>query len=125
MRGLAAPFAPRRIFLHHRHDFMDLIEQKLVVKDWPLKKPGDELFFGYVVAVGVFPADWSNDGMFIYADFAYSDTYTRYRLPNDDGLLTGLSKYLSSNLEMCGSGNGIYGKVWVRLTEKGYQVDLP
>ena len=38
---------------------MDIIEQKLVVKDWPLKKPGDELFFGYVVAVGVFPgAPW-------------------------------------------------------------------
>jgi hypothetical protein len=104
---------------------MNVIEQKLVVRDWPLKKPGDELFFGYVVGIGVFPGDWNNDSMFIYADFAYSDTYTRYRLPNDDGLLTGLSKYLSSNLEMCGSGNGIHGKVLVKLTDKGFEVDLP
>jgi len=104
---------------------MDLIEQRLVVKDWPLKQPGDELFFGYIVAVGVFPGDWSDDGMFCYADFAYSDSYTRYRLPNDEGLLNGLSKFLSSNLEMCGSGHGIYGKVWVKLTDQGYEVDLP
>ena len=41
---------------------MDVIEQKLVVKDWPLKQPGEELFFGYVVALGVFPGDWSEDG---------------------------------------------------------------
>jgi len=104
---------------------MQIIEQKLVVKDWPLKKPGDELFFGYVLALGVFPGDWNNDSMFAYADFAYNDTYTRYRLPNDDGLLNELSKYFSSNLEMCISGLGIFGKVWIKLTEKGYEVELP
>ena len=104
---------------------MDVIEQKLVVKDWPLKQPGEELFFGYVVALGVFPGDWSEDGIYRYADFAYSDSYTRYRLPNDEGLLNGLSKFLSSNLEMSGSGQGIYGKVWVKRTEQGYEVDLP
>ena len=51
---------------------MDVIQQQLVVKDWPLKKPGDEQFFGYVVAMGVFPSDWASDGMFAFVDFAYS-----------------------------------------------------
>jgi len=104
---------------------MDLIVQKLVVKEWPLKQPGDELFFGYVVAVGVFPRDWSEDGLFRYADFAYNESYSRYRLPNDECLVNELLKYLCSNLEMQGAGHGIHGKVWVRLTEKGYEVDLP
>ena len=104
---------------------MDIIEQKLVVKDWPLKKPGDELFFGYVVAVGVFPRDWSGGDMFAYADFAYNDRYTRYRLPNDEGLLTALLKFLRDNIEMNAAGDGIYGKVWVKRTEEGYVVDLP
>ena len=104
---------------------MDIIEQKLVVKDWPLKKPGDELFFGYVVAVGVFPRDWSGGDMFAYADFAYSDRYVRYRLPTDTNLLNQLLEHLCGNLET-GVGDGdIYGKVWVKLTEKGYEVDLP
>lgn len=104
---------------------MDIIEQKLVVKDWPLKKPGDELFFGYVVAVGVFPRDWSGEGAFAYADFAYGESYTRYRLPDDDDLLNGLMRYLWSNVEASAASDGIYAKVWVKLTENGYEVDLP
>jgi len=52
---------------------MDVIEQKLVVKEWPLTKPGDERFFGYVVAVGVFPREWKDDGFLAYVDFAYHD----------------------------------------------------
>ena len=104
---------------------MTVIAQTLVVKDWPLQKPGDEHFFGYVVAVGVFPGDWSSGGMFLYADFAYSDRYTRYRLPKDEGLLNGLVIFLASNMEMNGSGDGIYGKVWVKRTQEGYEVFLP
>jgi len=103
---------------------MHIIEQKLVVRDWPLKKPGDEMFFGYVVAVGVFPGDWSLEGEMRFADFAYHNEYTRYRIPSDESLLKGLLSYLSANLEMCGDV-GMHGKVWVKLTEKGYEVDLP
>ena len=104
---------------------MNVISQLLVVKDWPLQKPGDEMFFGYVVAVGVFPIDWSNEGMFAYADFAYHDHYSRYRLPDDEGLIELLMKFLAGNLEMNGAGLGIYAKVWVKRTMNGYELELP
>ena len=104
---------------------MHVIQQTLVVREWPLKKPGDEMFFGYVVAVGVFPRDWSPDEMFAYADFAYGESYTRYRLPDDDDLLNGLMRYLWSNVEASAASDGIYAKVWVKLTENGYEVNLP
>jgi hypothetical protein len=105
---------------------MLVIQQTLVVREWPLKKPGDERFFGYVVGVGVYPGDWSDDSMFAYADFAYNDGYVRYRLPRDERLVKDLLEHLSSNVEMQGKGEGgIYGKVWIELTEKGYEVDLP
>lgn len=104
---------------------MHIIEQKLVVRDWPLQKPGDELFFGYVVAVGVFPQGGSDDDLFAYADFAYNDGYTRYRLPNDEGLRNGLLEHLYCNIEMNEAGDGIYGKLWVRRTAKGHEVDTP
>ena len=103
---------------------MVVIEQKLVVKDWPLKKPGDEKFFGYIVALGVFPVDWSLEGELRFADFAYNDEYTRYHIPNDESLLKGLLEYLSANLQMCGDV-GMHGKVWIYRTEEGYKVDLP
>src|SRR5690242_18679274 len=105
-----------------RRTAMNVIDQRLIVKEWPLKKPGDELFAGYVVAVGVFPCKWSEGGMFPYADFAYNDSYSRYRLPSESALINELLKYLCSNLETIGSFGDIYGKVWVRLTEKGYEV---
>ena len=104
---------------------MHVIQQTLVVKEWPLTRIGDELFFGYVVAVGVFPRDWSPGGMFAYADFAYRDSYTRYRLPYDEGLFKQLLKYLESNMAMYVEDCSICGKVWIRLGEKGYEVDLP
>ena len=77
------------------------------------------------MAVGVFPREWSETGMFLYADFAYSDRYTRYRLPNDPGLINELLRCLCENLDAVGSYGAIYWKVWVRLTEKGYEVTLP
>jgi len=104
---------------------MDLIHQKLLVKDWPLKKAGDELFFGYVVAVGWFPRDWSETGMFAYADFAYNNDYFRYRLPDDPNLIKQLLGYVSGNLETLMKFGDVYGKVWIELTDKGYTVDLP
>ncbi len=104
---------------------MQVIDQRLVVRDWPLNKPGDELFFGYVVGLGVFPGEWDEQGEFAYADFAYSDGYVRYRLPPDEGLMTQLLEYLCQNLEANARGEGIYGKVWVSLSEEGYRVELP
>jgi len=105
---------------------MNVIEQKLVVKDWPLKKPGDELFFGYVVAVGVFPTgEWEGSSIFPFADFAYGDTYTRYRLPHDEGLRKQLVEHLADNLTILELSGTIQVKVWVTLTDKGYEVFLP
>ena len=105
---------------------MDVIEQKLVVKEWPLKKPGDEEFFGYLVAVGVFPGgDWEGDQIFPYADFAYGENYARFRLPYDDGLLEQLQKHLAANLEILAGSGSIAVKLWITRTEQGYQVDLP
>jgi len=104
---------------------MHIIEQKLVVQDWPLKEPGDEKFFGYIVALGVFPGDWSAEAAIGYADFAYGETYTRYRIPDDDSLHLGLLRYLEFNLQHQAGGYGLAAKVWIRLTETGYEVDLP
>ena len=105
---------------------MHIVEQKLVVKDWPLKKPGDEMFFGYLVALGVFPGgDWDGDSIFSYADFAYGDSYARFLLPNDDGLLEQLKKYLADALEILAASGSIEVKLWIKLTENGYEVDLP
>ena len=104
---------------------MDVIEQKLVVKDWPLKKPGDEMFFGYIVALGVFPGDWSAESAIRYADFAYGEAYTRYRIPDDDSLHLGLMRYLEGNLQLQAAGCGLAAKLWIRLTETGYELDLP
>jgi len=104
---------------------MQIIEQKLAVKEWPLKKPGDEIFFGYIVALGVFHGDWSDESEFVYADFAYNETYTRYRLPNDHQLVNELAKFFSSNLELSMAGHGLFCKLWIQLTQEGYKVDLP
>ena len=104
---------------------MNVIEQKLVVKDWPLKQPGDEMFFGYVLAVGVFPFDWNEKGMFLYADFAYGDGYSRYRLPADCKLIDQLMLHLCANLQTAKELNNIFGKVWIELTKEGYKVSLP
>ncbi len=105
---------------------MHVIRQTLVVREWPLKKPGDEVFFGYVVGVGVYTGDWSDDSMFAYADFAYNDSYVRYRLPRDKELVKDLVGYLSENVEMQGAGlGGIYGKVWVKLGNGGHLVGTP
>ena len=104
---------------------MDIIQQQLVVRDWPLKQPGDGMFFGYVVAVGWFPRDWSATGMFAYADFAYSNDYTRYRLPDDPYLIKQLFGFVNLNLETLRNFRDVTGKVWIELTEHGYLVDLP
>ena len=104
---------------------MDIIEQRLVVRDWPLTRPGDELFFGHVVALGVFPRAWEARDLLAFVDFAYGDSYVRYRLPEDEKLLNGLMMVLWTNLEANSVGLGMQYKVQVRLTEEGHEVDLP
>ena len=104
----------------------EIIVQRLNILDWPLSKVGDEKFFGYVVAMGVFPKEWgAEDGMTQYVDFAYNDSYARYRLPDDRLLKKQLHCYLWDNLNGVGHTGDIYGKVWIKLTEHGYAVDLP
>ncbi len=99
----------------------------LEVLDWPLQKPGDEKFFGYLVAVGVLPGDWSDgpEGLSRYADFAYSGSYDRYRLPNDMRLVEQLHKTLWTNLGASFSEGGVYGKFWIEKTNDGYSIFEP
>ncbi len=102
----------------------ELIAQQLEVKDWPLAKAGDERFFGYVVAMGVFPREWGvEDGMTQYADFAYNQKYERYRLPNDIDLKRALHKVLWLNLNGVAHTGDIYGKVRIGLGKLGYVVE--
>lgn len=106
----------------------ELISQHIEVKPWPLSKVGDEKFFGYVVAMGVFPREWGQaGGLMPYVDFAYNEGYERYHLPNDDDLMEQLHDMLRDNIHGAGrdDGDGIYGKVWIFLTPKGYLVELP
>lgn len=103
----------------------ELIHQLLEVLDWPLLKPGDEKFFGYVVALGVFPHGWDDpEAMTQYVDFSYGDSYKRYRLPNDASLKEQLRDVLWDNLNGEDPGD-IYGKVWIKRLADGYAVDLP
>lgn len=105
---------------------MELIHQKLNVKDWPLQKAGDEKFFGYVMAMGIFPREWGEeDGMTQYVDFSYNDSYERYRLPADEELKKSLSAVLWENLNGQAHTGDIYGKVWIERTENGHAVSLP
>jgi hypothetical protein len=99
---------------------MELISQQLEVKDWPLVEVGQEKFFGYVVAMGVFPNDW-DETMTHYVDFAYNDAYERYRLPQHEGLRKQLFQYLWDNLHP----GDIYGKVVIKRFKDGYCVGLP
>lgn len=104
----------------------ELISQHIEVKPWPLSKVGDEKFFGYVVAMGVFPKEWGeHGGLIAYVDFAYNDAYERFHLPDDKKLRKALHEMLRFNLHGAGQDDGIYGKVWIFLTKKGYVVELP
>ena len=104
----------------------EMIRQQLEVQDWPLTKPGDAKFFGYVVALGVFVKDWcAEDGMIPYVDFAYNDRYTRYRLPADESLKKQLHAFLWNNIHDETGTGGVDSKVWIELSASGYSVDLP
>lgn len=109
-----------------RNNMQEFIEQHLLVKEWPLVKIGDEKFFGYIVALGVFPREWADDdGMFHYVDFAYNDDYERYKLPQDEGLKKQLHAMLWHNLNGHSSPADIYGKVWIKRIKNGHVVELP
>jgi hypothetical protein len=97
---------------------------QIKVRPWPLKKVGDEKFFGYVVAMGVVSNDL-DDTVTPYVDFAYSSSYTRYELPMDDQLLGRLRSCLMLNVKEAGSHGTLAAKVRIQLREDGYAVELP
>lgn len=102
------------------------VTQNLPIKAWPLTKPGHKKFFGYVVAMGIFPHDWgTEEGMIPYADFAYSDSYERFELPDDKDLKDSLQDYLWENLNGRAHRGDVYGKVWIIRTDSGYLVHEP
>lgn len=93
------------------------------IREWPLLNVGDEMFFGYVSGIGF---DQEDTEVFSrYVSFTYGCESTRYKLPNDEDLLRKLSKHLRGNFWGIVTGNGIYDKVWIKLTKDGYTVDLP
>lgn len=98
---------------------MHVIEQKLIVRDWPLQKPGDEVQLGCVVAVGAFPLGGGIDGSFNYADFIFGDRYVRYRLPNDTDLINHLLERLVDTVAIARAGYGISGSLCACLTNGG------
>lgn len=116
---------------------MEIIQQKLVIHDWPLTKVGDERFFGYVMAMGIFPKYWacsaeewakyadtafSDDPYVKYVDFIYGNKYERFQIPNDERLFEQLSGCFFENWDRLEDG-GSRGKVWVKLTEQGFVVE--
>ena len=103
---------------------MDIIAQRLIVKDWPLKRPGDEKYFGYLVALGSFPVE-HNERALNYADFCTGSGYSRYRLPYCLKLQNELFKFLKLNMQMAVAGDSMYGKLCIKLAANGYVVSLP
>lgn len=98
------------------------------VNPWPLNNVGDEMFFGYVVAVGILCIGKGDneDGHTKYADFDYGGRFTRFELPEDISLRKQLFKILKSNFwELENVGDGFVGKVYIEKTEGGYKVSLP
>jgi hypothetical protein len=86
---------------------------------------GDEKFFGYVVGMGVFVADWDPDFMYSFVDFQYGDEINRYVLPNNAQLIEDLHSELLDNMNNGSSGHGIYGKVWIKFNGSKYCVFNP
>jgi len=104
----------------------ELIQQQLKIKNWPLEKIGDAVFFGYVVSMGNFIREWGDErGAIPYVDFQYGDNYERYRLPDDENLKKQLFQFLWDNINGFAFAGDIYGKVWVYLKEDGYLVTTP
>jgi len=110
---------------------MNVIDQRMIVKDFPSMDKGDEAFFGYIVAVGWFPDpswDWKNTDHFVYADFYYNGRYTRYKLPNDDDLVSQLQQRVFNNIRElhCTDHDGYSTKIWIeRLDDGRWNTFLP
>lgn len=105
---------------------MIIVNQNLPIKEWPLKHDGDGKFFGYIVAIGLFPMEWGSvSGLLPYADFAYGDDYERYLLPGNKKLLTRLSAMMLNDIESFSETGSTYNKVWIRRHKNGYTVELP
>jgi hypothetical protein len=96
------------------------------LQEWPLTLPGQEHFFGYVTAMGVLCDDYAPEGFFsTWVEFSYGEHKDRYDVPTDSNLLRQLWEWMLCNMETTRDESGLCGKVWVRLTDKGYEVDLP
>lgn len=104
---------------------MQIIHQQLEVKEFPVREVGDKKFMGYIVGIGFHYGDWGNKEMFVYADFAYNSDYVRYRIPNDVEFLKQLNDWLLYNTQCVIEEFGVYGKLHIARTEKGYTMELP
>lgn len=106
----------------------EVVQQTLEIKDWPLLKPGDEHFFGYIVAMGavVREKDQGEDTAVKYVDFGYGDqSYSRWRLPDDKALRDRLFKHLQDNMDCLFEHGDMYTKLWIIRTETGHKVEEP
>jgi len=101
---------------------MDIIEQKLVVQEWPLRHVGDNRLFGYLVAVGLFPCAAVPGGQFAFADFVWKDTYTRYRVPPQLELTDLLTGWLGDCMYEHTKGGRTNCYLFMELTADGHAV---
>lgn len=104
------------------HSEIPMPTQSNIVTTFPLTKPGDEKFFGYVIGIG--GNNLGEEGATYFAIFEYSSERTVYYLPHDMDLIRKLLVFLMGNLES-DSDSGIYGKVWIKKTDTGWEVFLP
>ncbi len=104
-----------------------MVEYKLTVHDFPIRNVGDEMFFGFPVAIGVHPTDWITDNeCYAWCDFFYGNGVTRYKIPSDKKLINKLYYYIQTNMLCATEGDcGTTCKVWISKTKNGYEVDLP
>ena len=102
---------------------MHVIDQRLLVREWPVREPGEEYLLGRVVSVGTFPRE---EGVtpFLYVDVVYDSQYKRYRLPNDLDVINQLLEFLCGNLNRTYAGECVANVVWVHLTEHGHKLFL-
>ncbi len=80
---------------------------------WPVSKLGEEAFIGYPVAIG------TDEALGAFLECEYNGK-TRYILPADLKLVDVLFGCVKVNIEF-----PMEYKIWIKKTDKGWEVELP
>ena len=101
------------------------MNKQTVIKEWPLKKTGQELFFGYVIGMGVYQnEEWDWESTVRWVHFRHQWDII-YKIPHDESLIRQLAAMLEMNMYSPDNEGEMYGKVWIKKLSKGYDVFLP